>query len=113
MRAPLLRISSCVCFPKTDHVQRSQPPELAAGSTEDFAVADERGPGIGPGPCSDSPYAGGPARARQSGQGVNLLMRVDQLPSAVRTPVPLGGLAQVPSRLSPLPPAKNGPPQVV
>src|SRR6266550_4873200 len=45
--------------------------------------------------------------------GVSLLIRVDQLPSAERTPTPPGEPAHIPSRLSPLPPEKNGPPQVV
>ena len=45
--------------------------------------------------------------------GVNWLMNVDQLPSAARVPGALGEPAHVPSKLSPLPPAKNGPPQVV
>ena len=44
--------------------------------------------------------------------GVSLLIRVDQLPSAARVPGPWLAPAQVPSRLSPVPPAKNGPPQV-
>ena len=46
-------------------------------------------------------------------QGVNRLIRVDQLASEVRTPAPPGEPLQLPSRLSPLPPAKNGPPQLV
>jgi hypothetical protein len=49
----------------------------------------------------------------QKHYGVSSLIRVDQLPSAERTPTPPGEPAHVPSRLSPLPPAKNGPPQVV
>ena len=57
----------------------------------------------------DSPIIG----FRGQGYGVSLLIRVDQLPSAARTPGPCLGPAQVPSRLSPLPPAKNGPPQSV
>jgi hypothetical protein len=59
----------------------------------------------------------GPRRAPRvrrdySSYGVNLLMWVDQLPSAARVPTPPGVPAHVPSKLSPLPP-KNGPPQVV
>src|SRR5438552_1584255 len=46
-------------------------------------------------------------------QGVNLLIRVDQFPSAARTPAAPGVGAQVPSLLSPLPPAKKGPPHAV
>jgi hypothetical protein len=70
--------------------------------------------------------AAGPVRPSVvSGRyGVSLLIRVDQLASAVRVPgvpgVPDAGgpklnvpPAQVPSRLSPVPPAKNGPPQSV
>src|SRR4029077_11444270 len=45
--------------------------------------------------------------------GVSLLIRVDQLPSAERGPGPWDGPAHVPSKLSPLPPKKNGPPQSV
>lgn len=45
--------------------------------------------------------------------GTSLLMRVDQLPRAVRPPGPWLAPPQVPSRLSPDPPAKNGPPQAV
>ena len=45
--------------------------------------------------------------------GVSLLMRVDQLASAERTPGPWLAPAHVPSRLSPVPPTKNGPPQSV
>src|SRR6059036_3554173 len=44
--------------------------------------------------------------------GVNLLIRVDQLPSAARAPGPWLAPPHVPSRLSPVPPAKNGPPQL-
>lgn len=47
------------------------------------------------------------------GYGVNLLMRVDQLASAVRVPGAPAVAAHVPSKLSPVPPVKNGPPQVV
>jgi hypothetical protein len=50
---------------------------------------------------------------RLTAQGVYLLIRVDQLPSAPRLPGPWLAPAQVPSRLSPLPPAKNGPAQSV
>src|SRR5439155_16014947 len=51
--------------------------------------------------------------ARSRCYGVSLLMRVDQFARAVRTPGPCDAPAQVPSRLSPAPPAKNGPPQSV
>jgi hypothetical protein len=50
---------------------------------------------------------------RQKRYGVSSLILVDQLASAERVPTPPGVPAHVPSRLSPLPPAKNGPPQVV
>lgn len=40
-------------------------------------------------------------------------MRVAQLPSAARAPGPWLEPPHVPSKLSPLPPAKNGPPQSV
>lgn len=46
-----------------------------------------------------------------SGYGLNLLMNVDQLPRAVRPPGPWPAPAHVPSKLSPFPPVKNGPPQ--
>src|SRR5258706_439534 len=45
--------------------------------------------------------------------GVNLLMNVDQLPSAARVPGPWLEPPHVPSKLSPVPPTKNGPPQSV
>ena len=45
--------------------------------------------------------------------GVNLLINVDQLAIAARTPGPWLAPPQVPSRLSPVPPTKNGPPQSV
>jgi hypothetical protein len=45
--------------------------------------------------------------------GVSLLIRVFQSASAVRVPAPWLAPPHVPSRLSPLPPAKNGPPQSV
>ena len=45
--------------------------------------------------------------------GVSLLIRVFQSPSAVRVPGPWLAPPHVPSRLSPEPPAKNGPPQAV
>src|SRR5262249_16560887 len=45
--------------------------------------------------------------------GVSLLIRVDQFPWAVRSPGPCVGPAHVPSRLSPLPSTKKGPPHVV
>ena len=48
---------------------------------------------------------------RAVGYGVSLLIRVDQFASAVRGPGPWLAPAHVPSRLSPVPPAKNGPPQ--
>ena len=50
---------------------------------------------------------------RKERYGVILLIRVDQLPSAARMPVAPAEPAHVPSRLSPVPPAKNGPPQAV
>src|SRR5204863_439577 len=50
--------------------------------------------------------------ARRS-YGVSLLVRVDQFASPVRFPGPWLAPPQVPSRLSPLPPAKNGPPHDV
>ena len=42
--------------------------------------------------------------------GVNLLMNVDQFANEVRVPTPPSEGAQEPSKLSPVPPAKNGPP---
>src|SRR5438477_7698485 len=45
--------------------------------------------------------------------GVSLLIRVDQLPSAARTPGPWLAPPHVPRRLSPVPPTKKGPPQLV
>src|SRR5207248_1111529 len=45
--------------------------------------------------------------------GVSLLIRVDQFASAVRPPGPWVAPPHVPSRLSPEPSAKNGPPQSV
>src|SRR4051794_10035646 len=41
-------------------------------------------------------------------QGTSLLIRVDQLPRGARTPGPWLAPPQVPSRLSPVPPTKNG-----
>jgi len=52
-------------------------------------------------------------RFRNTSYGVNLLMYVDQLPSAARGPAAPGVGAQVPSLLSPLVAPKNRPPQVV
>lgn len=46
-------------------------------------------------------------------QGVNLLIRVDQLPSAARVPAAPGDGAQVPSLLSPVLAPKKRPPQSV
>src|SRR5262245_37135566 len=57
----------------------------------------------GPLVCVDEPV----------GYGVNLLIRVDQLPSAARTPGAPGAVAHVPRRLSPLVAPKNRPPHVV
>lgn len=44
--------------------------------------------------------------------GVSLLIRVDQLASAARAPGPWLAPPHVPSKLSPVPPEKNGPPQL-
>jgi hypothetical protein len=65
-------------------------------------------------PKKTGPANAGPATRAisRADQGATRLSRVDQLASAVRLPVPPGLPAQVPSRLSPLPPAKKGPPQL-
>ena len=52
-------------------------------------------------------------RAPYGRYGVSLLIRVDQLPNAALVPGAPADGAHVPRRLSPVPPVKNGPPQVV
>jgi hypothetical protein len=52
-------------------------------------------------------------RTASSAYGVSLLILVDQFASAVREPGPCDAPPHVPSRLSPEPPTKNGPPQSV
>jgi hypothetical protein len=58
---------------------------------------------------------GRPSRSirRCRSYGVSLLIRVDQFASAERGPGPCPAPPHVPSKLSPVPPTKNGPPQAV
>src|SRR5690348_12365690 len=79
------------------------------GSSTRLACESERQTPMGPA------LAAGPIGhlVTQVDEGGRSLIRVDQVASAVRTPGPWLAPAQVPSRLSPVPPAKNGPPQSV
>src|SRR5436190_842835 len=86
-------------------VRRAERDERGAAHAREGSAAErERGPAVA-GPLFVPHLAGR--------YGVSLLIRVDQLPSAARVPGPWLAPPQVPSRLSPVPPAKNGPPQLV
>lgn len=87
---------------------------LVLAKSDELVTIRSRALGIAPqGPAEALKTPCGAAQTPKSGYGVNLLIRVDQLPIAARVPIPPGVPAQVPSRLSPDPPLKKGPPQVV